>query len=549
MEETRFDHVARALAAPRDRRGLISLLAGAVASAVALGGTAAKGRKAKRGRRDRARGKAIGSNGAKAGAGNACAKAGGRACDPAQARSGANLGKCDLAGAGLVGASLNGVNAGKADLSGARLLGASLNGANLGGACLRGANLSDASFHGANLGGADLSGARVCGADFRGAKVDAAQLAGAGACCATTLPNGASAAPCDAGLACCGHACTNLREDSANCGRCGSACPQGKVCCGGTCRTPNAHGLCGTGGATCLPPGSDVQRAVDGAPDGGTVALCAGNWSVTQSILVNKRLTLVGAAGPGSTTLSGYVEGGGVQVFGIEPDGVVTLQNLTIEQGFAEKGSAVFNQGSLTLVDCVLTNNVSRLGGALYNEGSLRVVRGGLIRNVSETSSQWVEADFGGGALYNDEGTAHFEGTEIGSNQAADNSGDGDGGAVYNYYGIVGFSTDTILTGNQAGYEGGAVFTQGGSVTLRGTTVLQNAAGVGSIGYGGGFYLDGGFLSTDAASRVRANTAGTGGQGGGVYTDGGTVLLSGSGVVTGNSPDNCAGGTVANCTG
>ncbi len=35
MEETRFDHVARALAAPRDRRGLISLLAGAVASAAA----------------------------------------------------------------------------------------------------------------------------------------------------------------------------------------------------------------------------------------------------------------------------------------------------------------------------------------------------------------------------------------------------------------------------------------------------------------------------------------------------------------------------------
>ena len=82
MDEHRFDQVTRALATPRDRRGLIGMLAGAVASAVALGGAGAKERKARRGGRDRARG---GPSGAKAGAGNACAKADG-AAGPAAGR-------------------------------------------------------------------------------------------------------------------------------------------------------------------------------------------------------------------------------------------------------------------------------------------------------------------------------------------------------------------------------------------------------------------------------------------------------------------------------
>ena len=362
MDGNRFDAITQSLGAGTTRRGALGLLA--VAAGLALDAASVRSRKRKR-KHEHKQGKP--GDDAPRVAGNVCAAAGARACNPAQARSGSNLSRCDFAAAGLVGAKLNGVNASQANFAGAHMLGVNLGGANLGNACFAGATLRNASLRGVTVGGADFSDADLCGADLRGTNVTAAQIAAASVCCSTRLPNGKPAAPCSAGWTCCGSSCTDVKHDSGNCGRCGNVCQSGEICCGGRCVDPAPGGRCGLGDPDCLPPAQDLQEAFDAASEGATIHLCAGTWELSDTILVNKSLNIFGPTG-GGTVLSGQ---GANQVVGIRPNISVIIGNVTFTQGDADEGAGIFNQGNLGLYDCQVTHNSARLGGGIYNEGNL----------------------------------------------------------------------------------------------------------------------------------------------------------------------------------
>ncbi|MFN8591916.1 MAG: pentapeptide repeat-containing protein [Thermomicrobiales bacterium] len=558
MDDARFDAVTRALGAGASRRGVLSLLAGI--TGLGLVEVTAKPRKRKPSERATdTSGKQhqqhrVHSAGSRASA--VCAAAGTRVCNLNQAKAGRNLSGCDYAEAGLVGVPLNGTNLSEANLRGARLIAANISGANLRDTCLSGARLTDASLKGANLGGADLSGASLCGANLRGTNLSSSQLAGTTVCCSTMLPNGKSAAPCPSGRTCCGHGCADLKIDTADCGKCGNVCARGQICCSGKCVAQRAGNLCELGEAACAPDTEDLQAAIDGTPEYGTLQLCAGSWTLIDTVLIGKSITIIGAAPPYTTTITAQAQNSqlGIQLFGIRSSARVSLQNLQLVGGFAEQGAGIFNQGDLTIADCQIGNNQGVLGSGIYNEGTLHMIRGQVSGNTTDNIyDERNPGTIGAGGLYNDEGTVLTEGTVFSGNLGGlfgdpDNDATGYGGGIYNYFGTVTLKSGTSLQNNQANYEGGGIFNEQGAVYVYGSTLSGNAAGdaAGQEGYGGGIYLDGGRLLLDANAKVSGNTARDSGEGGGVYLEDNTInrVISSvtipKNVVTGNAPDNVA---------
>jgi len=523
VDGVRFDLIAQALGAGATRRGALEMLA--VAAGLAFEGTNAKDRKQKRRKRRRNRRKK--ENGApqnspqQGSAGqpkSVCARAGARACDPAQIGDGSDLNGCDLPEVGLVGADLRGVSANQANFSDGHLLGVNLGGASLVETCFAGATLRNASLRGAAVSGADFSGAELCGADLRGTNISRAQLDSASVCCSTLVANNESAAPCPDGLTCCGSGCTNVQHNSANCGACGNVCAQDEVCCKGACVVPEEGGRC-AGDSPCLTPADDLQKAIDTAAAGSNIQLCSGTWELTETLLINNYVGIYGPPRGGPAVLSGQ---GNNQVVGIPTGFNVVLESIAITQGNADEGAGIFNQGNLDLTLCEVTQNSARLGGGIYNEGSLNLYYTRVADNHVRRGSDPLDKEYDGGGIYNDEGTVDIlTSSRIADNTANDENQEfGMGGGVFNYYGSVTLNDSGAIHDNHAATHGGGIYNRVGQVTLgRGTTVSDNVAGVG----GGGLYQE--------------------------FTIQSPVTIATPEIVTGNTPDNCAGGQIQNCVG
>ena len=143
----------------------------------------------------------------------------------------------------------------------------------------------------------------------------------------------------------------------------------------------------------------------------------------------------------------------------------VELNNLTIQDGGADKGGGVLNEGSLRVVNVAFDHNIAQeYGGGLYNlQGDVQVFHSSFTTNVASGSP--VIAGYGGG-----------------------------------------------------------VYSQGGSLTLFQCTIARNFAG----GTGGGVALSGVSATIDRCTIVNNNAlyntpAGGDASGGGVY--GGPIML------------------------
>jgi hypothetical protein len=142
------------------------------------------------------------------------------------------------------------------------------------------------------------------------------------------------------------------------------------------------------------------------------------------------------------------------------------------------------------------------------------------------------------------------------------------GGGIVNYDATVELISCTISGNNGQIGDGGGIWNQTGTLTLRNSTVSDNEAGAGGgvynsgtliviastihgneASHGGGIFNHGNTftVTVDAASQITGNTATT--DGGGIYNNFGTVILASSEIVSGNSPNNCVGRAVPNCTG
>lgn len=203
------------------------------------------------------------------------------------------------------------------------------------------------------------------------------------------------------------------------------------------------------------------------------------------------------------------------------PTGITfTLQNITLTNGTASLGGAIYNEGTLTINQTTFTQNTAfDDGGAIYNVGTVNInqttftqnnaINGGAISNndgtVTITQSTLTKnyANYGG-AIENYMSFGYPTTLIINQSTLTENIADY-GGAIDNYYSNVDI-TQSTFTQNTAKRDGGAIWSEGRFVTITQSTLTLNTA----ERYGGAIRNDLCYL-TITQSTLTQNTAIDGG--------------------------------------
>lgn len=290
-------------------------------------------------------------------------------------------------------------------------------------------------------------------------------------------------------------------------------------------------------------PGDSIQAAIDAAHPGDTILV---EGTCQENIVIDKNLEI---DGQWTSTIDGGGRGSGVVV---EPGVTVVIGRLIIEDGAAEFGAGILNNGDLTLNEVqVRANGVDRSvvrthrGAGIFNsEGAnLRMTGGEISGNVA-----WWAA----GGLYN-RGLATIDDVDVRANAATashnhDFSDPNAGGIVntrtLNIYsslfeGNVGRNVgaidnrpsgainvqDTTFLNHGAHCSGGAI--EGGAVRNSGAAFFANSSfSFNHAGETGGAIANFGTLDIASAVFTDNSTCDAGGIGGGgaLYNNGRAVL-------------------------
>ena len=180
------------------------------------------------------------------------------------------------------------------------------------------------------------------------------------------------------------------------------------------------------------------------------------------------------------------------RIFSIGEGFTVTLTNATLINGKADKGGAIYNDGSLTLSDVKLSDNAAdSYGGAVFNNGHL-VVGNSVFDSNDIVNRGSASVDYGGAAIYNwYDGVLTVSGSNFTNNIKNYKNGDRLVGAVA----TIGDATisDSYFV-NNAGRWGGAISASGyliagddvNTLTVSGSTFKEN----GGL-YGAGIFVSG----------------------------------------------------------
>ena len=180
------------------------------------------------------------------------------------------------------------------------------------------------------------------------------------------------------------------------------------------------------------------------------------------------------------------------RIFSIGEGFTVTLTNATLINGKADKGGAIYNDGSLTLSDVKLSDNAAdSYGGAVFNNGHL-VVSDSVFDSNDIVNRGSASVDYGGAAIYNwYDGVLTVSGSNFTNNIKNYKNGDRLVGAIA----TIGDATisDSYFV-NNTGRWGGAISTAGyllagddvNTLTVSGSTFKEN----GGL-YGAGIFVGG----------------------------------------------------------
>jgi len=251
-----------------------------------------------------------------------------------------------------------------------------------------------------------------------------------------------------------------------------------------------------------------LRQAVADANPGDTINFNVGGNLITLSsgqININKALTI---AGPGEDALTIAAQNAPDRVFYLS-SGAVTISDLTLQDGHTTIGNnggciltdtgAPLTLNSVTLQNCLADQSV---GGAIYVQDDLTLTNCTLDSN---------SADFGGaiGEETNIIGTPVemlINSTTLSQNAAAQ------GGALHSNGGTVTANNSLFIqnTGGPFG-PGGAISTTSGVLILNSTTISSNT----DDGVGGGIFAsDSSLAFTDIAMAGNVGT-----QGGAIYAE------------------------------
>jgi hypothetical protein len=245
---------------------------------------------------------------------------------------------------------------------------------------------------------------------------------------------------------------------------------------------------------------------------------------------------------------------------GIRNEGTLTLENSTVfgssagagrgcstddQASLCSEGGGIWSEGTLTLIGSTISGNSAHFGGGVANrQGSLTVINSALTMNSAEGCRVGAVLCSGGGGVWNSGMLTMQSSTVSGSSSdwgggvfnrgvreptitestVSGNSAGFDGGGVLNFETLT--LIDSTVADNVAGQSGGGIANEAGTLDLSNTTLSGNAA----ASAGGGMFNPPGAAADLLNTTISANTADR--EGGGIYT-GGELLLASS-TIAGN---------------
>ena len=285
----------------------------------------------------------------------------------------------------------------------------------------------------------------------------------------------------------------------------------------GTTGPGDAPGLGGalhaSGAATIFVSGGIIRNNA-AARDGGAIWLASAGVVRMDGTVLQENSAQGEAAGNGGGAI--YSEGGLVSVRRAS-----LLGNTA--NGAAGSGGAVLNQGGrLEISNSTLENNAAnRAGGAIETVGG----RVALVNVALNTNSAGVANEASGpgngGALHAGGAANVF----MVRGEVQGNDARGEGGGLWNGASVTLVVEGTLIAANVCDQSGGAIYNDGGALTVRRAKIDFNTALGAGDGAGGGGILNKGNANVESC-EFAGNTA-TRGQG-----SGGAILSSGVMVVS-----------------
>ena len=182
----------------------------------------------------------------------------------------------------------------------------------------------------------------------------------------------------------------------------------------------------------------------------------------TNGITINKDITIDGKG----HTIDAKNLG---RIFSIGEGFTVTLTNATLINGKADKGGAIYNDGSLTLSDVKLSDNAADgYGGAVFNNGHL-VVGNSVFDSNDIVNRGSASVDYGGAAIYNwYDGTLTVSGSNFTNNIKNYKNGDNLVGAITTIGNATVIGSNFV---NNSGRWGGAISATGAELRKNSSTL------------------------------------------------------------------------------
>lgn len=142
----------------------------------------------------------------------------------------------------------------------------------------------------------------------------------------------------------------------------------------------------------------------------------------------------------------------------------ITLKNITLKNGFADGGGAIYigDKGSLSIKDCTFINNISKMGGAIINWGEVKLENVDFITNTAEREGGAINNQNGGKISCIDCSFKQNKALEI-------------GGAITNFESMT--ITESTFEKNASNKNGGAILnTANGNLDISKTNFIKNTA-------------------------------------------------------------------------
>ena len=152
-----------------------------------------------------------------------------------------------------------------------------------------------------------------------------------------------------------------------------------------------------------------LRDTIAAARDGDTIqddsALNGQEISLTSDeLVIDKNITIRGP-GPNGLEVS-RASLAGFRIFHIMPGRTVTIEGLTISNGFAGSGGGIFSDhATLTISNCSVENNVAEeQGGGIYNDGGVSAPLKIVNTSVTSNGAFGKGLSIRGGGIYNKSG-------------------------------------------------------------------------------------------------------------------------------------------------